>query len=143
MKSNVKILSIEAIRGFAAIYVLLGHIVLLYKPYSFIPRYEFLIKTLFGYGHQAVILFFIVSGFSIHYSSSTVNFIKKGSLKDYLFKRMRRIYPLFLISIVLAYLVLYHIQIPSNWIRNTLSFFFLTDLSTGLIAAPIPTNGSI
>jgi len=67
------ILSIEAIRGIAAIYVMLGHIVQLYQVYSYFPGYEFAIKTVFGYGHQAVLLFFIVSGFSITYSSYDID----------------------------------------------------------------------
>lgn len=140
IKLKTKIVSIEAIRGFAAIYVLLGHIVQLYKPYSFFPEYEFLIKTLFGYGHQVVILFFIVSGFSIHYSSSNIDFTKNKNLNEYLFKRGRRLYPLFLISLIIAFFVLYLTQMQSDLIRNTLSFFFLTDISTGSIADPIPTN---
>ena len=68
MAKTQKILSIEAIRGFAAIYVVLGHIILLFQPYTLFPKFEFLIKTAFGYGHEAVILFFIVSGFSIQYA---------------------------------------------------------------------------
>jgi peptidoglycan/LPS O-acetylase OafA/YrhL len=139
-KSKTKILTIEAIRGFAAIYVLLGHIVLLYQPYSFVPMFEFPIKILFGYGHEAVILFFIVSGFSIHFSTSNIDFIKKGCLNDYLFKRFRRLYPLFAISIILSFVVMFIAQIPSNWTRNILSLFFLTDISSGSISDPIPTN---
>jgi len=65
VKVQLKIFSIEAIRGFAAIYVIIGHIVLLYNPQNFFPQIGFLIKTAFSFGHQAVILFFIVSGFSI------------------------------------------------------------------------------
>lgn len=134
------ILTIEGIRGFAAIYVMLGHFVLLYKPYTFTPGLEFVIKTLFGYGHQAVILFFIVSGFSIHYSSTKYDFTNKRDLNDYFFKRIRRIYPLFLISLLIALVVLYITKSPSDWNRNILSFLFLTDISKGAIVDPIQTN---
>ncbi len=132
--------SIEAIRGFAAIYVLLGHIVLLYKPYSYFPKSQFVMKTIFGYGHEAVILFFIVSGFSIYYSSRFTNFKNKDELKLYFYKWFRRIYPIFFISLLLALLVLYITGLSSDLNRNILSFLFLTDISRGSIANPIPTN---
>jgi len=134
------ILSIEAIRGIAAIYVMLGHIVQLYQVYSYFPGYEFAIKTVFGYGHQAVLLFFIVSGFSITYSSYDIDLSDKESLKVYFFKRFRRIYPLFLIVLLFSLLVLKITAIPSDLKRNVLSFLFLTDNASGSIADPIPTN---
>lgn len=140
-----KILAIEAIRGFAAIYVVLGHIVLLFQPQQFYPNKSFLIKTLFGYGHEAVILFFIVSGFSIHYSSSC-NLRSWKSIKDYLFKRFRRIYPLFFISLLFALIVLFVLHnngMKSTFVRNILSFLFLTDISKGSICNPISSNPPI
>jgi peptidoglycan/LPS O-acetylase OafA/YrhL len=140
MVKGKRILTIEAIRGFAAIYVLLSHIVQLYRPYSYFPKSQFIIKTIFGYAHEAVILFFIVSGFSIYYSSRLTNFKNIDELKLYFFKRFRRIYPIFFISLFLALLVLYITDISSNLISNILSFLFLTDISTGSIANPIPTN---
>ena len=135
-----KILTIEAIRGFSAIYVMLGHIVLLYKPYEFFPKYEFITKTLFGYGHQAVLLFFIVSGFSITYSSSKLDVSDLQNIKDYFFKRFRRIYPLFFIILLISLFVLNVTGTESDIKRNILSFFFLTDIATGSILNPIPTN---
>jgi peptidoglycan/LPS O-acetylase OafA/YrhL len=138
-----KILTIEAIRGGAAIYVMLGHIVLLYKPYTFFPSYEFITKTIFGYGHQAVLLFFIVSGFSITYSSGISDFSDRQNLRDYLFKRFRRIYPLFIIALLISLFVLLITGTDSDYKRIILSFFFLTDLGPGSIVAPIPTNPPI
>ena len=135
-----RILSIEAIRGGAAIYVMLGHIVLLYKPYQFFPEFEFLTKTIFGYGHQAVLLFFIVSGFSITYSSSRMDMSDFQSLKDYLYKRFRRIYPLFFLVLVVSLIVLKITGMDSGFARNVLSFIFLTDTASGAIMNPIPTN---
>ena len=135
-----RILSIEAIRGGAAIYVMLGHIVQLYQIPSHFPHYEFFIKTIFGYGHQAVLLFFIVSGFSITYSSSIANLSDFNALKEYLFKRFRRIYPLFFIVLVVSLVVLQITGIDSSLARNILSFLFLTDTASGALINPIPTN---
>lgn len=136
-----KILSIEGVRGFAAIYVMLGHFVLLFQPYSFHPEYSSIIKNLFGQGHYAVILFFIVSGFSIHYSSTNSSFDTRKSLVEYFYKRIRRIYPIFFISLLLAIVVLILCENEHSSIKRViLSFFFLTDLSPGNISLPIPTN---
>ncbi len=135
-----KIRTIEAIRGFAAIYVMLGHIVQFYKPYVFFPKYEFITKTLFGYGHQAVLLFFIVSGFSITYSSSNMDISDPRNIKDYFFKRFRRIYPLFFIVLLISLFVLPVTGTESDIKRNIMSFFFLTDIAAGSILNPIPTN---
>ncbi len=138
--SKKKILTIEAIRGLAAIYVLLAHIVQLYNLNSFFPGFEFVIKTIFGFAHQAVILFFIVSGFSIHFNYSSKNLITKKEIGVYFRKRMVRLYPIFLISLILSLMVLYITQTPSDYLRNILSFIFLTDTSKGAIVHPIPTN---
>lgn len=135
-----KILSIEAIRGFAALYVMLGHIVLILHPFIFFPASKFLVKTIFGYGHQAVILFFIVSGFSIHYSSVNSDLSNSKEIKDYYYKRFRRIYPLLFISLIFSLIVLWITGIESGWLRNILSFFMVTDISSGSIADPIATN---
>lgn len=135
-----KILSIEAIRGFAAIYVLLGHSMMFFQPYVFCPQYEFIIKAFFGFAHQAVILFFIVSGFSIHYSSPKEGFNTRKSISEYFYKRIRRIYPLFLFSLLIACVVLVICQMDASIKRVVLSFFFLTDIAEGSIALPIPTN---
>jgi peptidoglycan/LPS O-acetylase OafA/YrhL len=135
-----KILSIEAIRGFAAIYVMLGHIVQLYRVYDYFPKLEFMIKTLFGFGHEAVILFFMVSGFSIHYSSSLVDYTKKNELKQYFYKRLKRIYPLFLLCLIFSLVVLFLTDETSNIKRNILSFLFLTDVTYGALVNPIATN---
>lgn len=140
IEAKKKILSIEAIRGFAAIYVMLGHIVLLFQPYVFFPEYKFICKTIFGYGHQAVLLFFIVSGFSITYSSSNINIYDKYKIKEYLFKRFRRIYPLFFIALLISLSILPISGAQSDIKRDILSFFFITDTAPGSIVDPIPTN---
>ena len=140
--SRRKILSIEAIRGFAAIYVVLDHIIFLYQPYIFCPEYKHIMKALFGLGHPAVLLFFIVSGFSIHYSSSNLAHNRK-SICEYFYKRIRRIYPLFVFSLLLAIGVLCILRLDVEIKQIVLSFLFLTDIFFGSICEPIFTNGPI
>lgn len=95
---------LNGVRGLAALYVLIGHARwLLWEGYSdgFVKHpssYSLISKGLvyllavFGQGHIAVILFFVLSGFVIHYSTvkdinSTINY------KDYFQRRFLRIYP--------------------------------------------------
>jgi peptidoglycan/LPS O-acetylase OafA/YrhL len=67
---------LEAVRGFAAVYVMLGHI---FSDHS----------ILFRFGQEAVILFFLLSGFVIMYSYSRGN---DKSMRVFLLKRSLRIY---------------------------------------------------
>jgi peptidoglycan/LPS O-acetylase OafA/YrhL len=140
VKNRKKLISIESVRGLSAIYVMLGHIVLLYKPYQFFPGYEFVIKTIFGFGHQAVLLFLVVSGFSITYNSPLLKHPHDFKAGDYYYKRFRRIYPLFFIALVISLIVLLITEEPFESRRIILSFVFLTDISKGSVSDPISTN---
>mgnify|MGYP006051652203 FL=1 len=79
-------------RGFAAFYVLMHHL----RPLRDTP-----FDILFRFGQEAVILFFLVSGFVIYLSCQA----SKPSLSKYLAARAMRIYPVFLLSILLSYVV--------------------------------------
>lgn len=65
---------------------------------------------LFKYGHEAVIVFFVLSGFVIHLKQASPDFIySKFSLIEYLKKRIIRIYPTLITSFVLCAAVDYFI----------------------------------
>ena len=73
---------LNSIRAFAALYVMIAHLMLeIFKGSSFI--------FLFKFGQEAVMLFFLLSGFVIsisYFKNPNINF---GS---YFIKRFRRIY---------------------------------------------------
>lgn len=87
------LIRLDYLRGFASFYVLLAHL---------LETTEFMIESsfieVFKQGQVAVILFFILSGFVINYNYCK----KKISIRTYFIKRFRRIYPLFLISLILS-----------------------------------------
>jgi peptidoglycan/LPS O-acetylase OafA/YrhL len=64
---------LDVLRGFAALYVMIGHAVWLlwvgYHPYLATGGHRALAyaSELTRFGHQAVLLFFLLSGFCIHY----------------------------------------------------------------------------
>jgi len=79
-----KFIKLECLRGFAALYVVLNH----NAKFS----YEVLgvdLGLLFRFGQEAVILFFLISGFVIYYSytrnptQTFWNYFKKRSLRIY------------------------------------------------------------
>ncbi len=93
-----KLSKLEAIRGAAAFYVVLHH---LFSHEIRIFGYD--ISIIFRFGQEAVILFFILSGFVIQYSYSKFPDV---SFKSYFLKRFSRIYiPLILVFIVHYFLL--------------------------------------
>jgi peptidoglycan/LPS O-acetylase OafA/YrhL len=113
------LLFLDGLRGLAALYVMIGHARwLLWEGYSegyvkHPEQYSMLNKTLmyffslFKFGHEAVLFFFVLSGFVIHLKYAR-NLSKLSPLKfgfsDYLYRRIKRIYPPFLIAILITFL---------------------------------------
>lgn len=88
-----RLLGIEALRGFAAVYVFIGHAVLsLIRP-------EGVAAFPFKFGGEAVILFFLISGFTVTYSHLNST---DQCFKDYFRKRFLRIYPIFALSLLIS-----------------------------------------
>jgi peptidoglycan/LPS O-acetylase OafA/YrhL len=87
---------LDDIRGFAAIYVIIHHLV---NPFKFIPSP---IQFIFSFGQEAVILFFLLSGFVIYTSCSRY---PKLDFRNYFLRRWRRIYFPFFIAILISIFV--------------------------------------
>lgn len=112
-----KLIALEAIRGMAALYVVIHHAQLL--PNSGLGRILY-------FGQEAVIIFFLLSGFVI--ALSTKN--KSITAKQYITSRAVRIYPIFLLSILLAYMFSGFPTLDSTtWINLFGNIFMLQDIS--------------
>ena len=88
---------LEALRGFAAFYVLLHHVSSSYLGWK---------HTVWGFpfrfGQEGVLVFFLLSGFVIYHAHGPHR--RQGNdFASYLVKRGRRIYPIFGLSLLLAY----------------------------------------
>ncbi|MDP5106344.1 MAG: acyltransferase [Polaribacter sp.] len=122
MKNN-KLQKLEAIRGFSALYVVFFHM-LPQKIYFLGINVGFL----FRFGQEAVIMFFILSGFVIKHSWETS---ENKRFKHYFFKRFIRIYiPLFFIFI-LAYCAKSYTEgglANPNWTTLLGNIFMLQDV---------------
>jgi peptidoglycan/LPS O-acetylase OafA/YrhL len=118
-KSANQIKFIDGLRGLAALYVMIGHCRwLLWEGYeSFLSHksnYSYLSKALvyflatFKYGHEAVMFFFVLSGFVIHYKYS-VKLSEDAFLSfeyfNYIGRRIKRLVPPLLFAILLTCLL--------------------------------------
>jgi len=94
MTTRGNISQLDSIRGFAAVYVFLHHARL--WPNSGFGSFLYL-------GQEAVILFFLLSGFVIYFSTR-VDPAKSPTVATYLVHRFRRIYPIMSFALALAFL---------------------------------------
>lgn len=114
---------LHGLRGLAAVYVMLGHARWLLwegftegfakhpEQYSLLGKLGAYASLVLYYGHQAVIFFFVLSGFVIHlrYAKALQQAANPTTVKfdyvPYLWRRWRRIYPLFLFAIIATFLI--------------------------------------
>ncbi|MFS8981255.1 acyltransferase [Cupriavidus necator] len=89
-----KLDTLEGLRGFAAAYVFLHHLN---------PLQGTMFELLFKFGQEAVILFFLVSGFVIYYAQNRSG--AHTTMASFLRARALRIYPIFLAALAVAAVV--------------------------------------
>lgn len=100
---------LDAVRGATALYVLIGHAAILLfasrHDAALVSRSARAIADLlsvFAFGHQAVIMFFVLSGFCIHWKQSGGSSSRPFDANDYARRRLRRIAPPYYFAIVLT-----------------------------------------
>ena len=147
VKSN-NLLFLDGLRGIAAFYVLVGHSRWLLwegysnyqlhkQQYSVIEKFLVYFLSLFKYGHEMVLFFFVLSGFVIHLRYSTQisnNTFIRFDFKNYIFRRMKRIYPPLIVAILVGFLFdtfgrhlgysIYFQKTPNMVINNNVSVDF-------------------
>lgn len=116
-----KLEKLEALRGFAALYVVLHHMRLFeYSKLGYLT----------SQGQAAVMLFFVLSGFVIFLSVYKFSSQKSFEWKPYMVKRFRRIYPVLIVAMILAY-VTSSIRagsiLPPDWTNLIGNLFNLQD----------------
>jgi peptidoglycan/LPS O-acetylase OafA/YrhL len=113
MRPNFKIL--DGLRGIAATYVLVNHSrgnllmggneyakITPVEKWSLFDKFYYSILQTTSLGREFVILFFILSGFSIAYSLQ-----KKATVLEFYERRLLRLYPPYLIALIWAAVVFY------------------------------------
>ncbi|RZK11109.1 MAG: acyltransferase [Flavobacterium sp.] len=140
-----KFLFLDGLRGLAALYVMIGHARWLlwegYQNFTTHPdNYSHFDKALmyffsfFKWGHEFVLLFFVLSGFVIHYSYSTKlkdNQNAKLNFTQYFYRRAKRIYPPFLLALLLTFLLDWTGRVMNYSIYNGTSPYELMNVHIG------------
>ena len=132
-------MALDVIRALSAVYVVIHHIVVnstIAGP----------LVVIFKYGPEAVIVFFLLSGFVIF--ANERNRVQR-SAKSYYLRRIRRIYPPLLVAFAVSALVawldgtLARDFVPVTLVLNLLSLQDLGDFKPGVIAYPFLGNGPL
>lgn len=87
---------LECLRGAAAFYVFLHHYV-----HVVVTPHVAWVGKFFKFGQFAVLLFFVVSGFVIYYSSIARD--RELTFRSYFIRRFRRIYPPFVLALLITW----------------------------------------
>jgi peptidoglycan/LPS O-acetylase OafA/YrhL len=128
-----KLWPLEAIRGAAAVYVVAYHAQLGGKTWM---------RSIFALGPEAVMVFFLLSGFVIYYSHTARR--TPDSFRVYFLRRFRRIYPLFILALVFTYLmacVREHQMAPPELKTAAGNLLMLQDITWVKAGAWVPTYG--
>ena len=136
-----KLEKLDALRGLAALYVVIHHSVS-----NSVMLFGLNIAFLFRFGEEAVILFFLLSGFVINYS-----FVKgrDKTFRTYFFKRATRIYIPLLIVMALGYamecygageIVNAH---PRELLLNLMMLQDISDLKPNVVVDPYMHNSPL
>ena len=118
LKMGNKLYFLHGIRGLAALYVLIGHsrwllwegysnYILNLNQYSAFDKILVYLFSMFKFGDEAVLVFFILSGFVIHlkYSRNLINNNTQFDFADFFKRRLKRIYPPLVLCIFLTFIL--------------------------------------
>lgn len=164
LKVNTNVSSfLNLMRAFAAFLVLIGHLrAFILVPYGNVEVSNIIIKFIYlisGFGHQAVMIFFVISGYLVGGEALSKYFNKEINtvyIKKYLIKRFSRIYivlvPALIIGFTLDYLGVFifhdlysnffHISSMNYNVLNRLSFDVFIGNLFSLQTILVPTFGS-
>lgn len=123
---------LDLIRGFAAWAVMWGHLrALFFIEFQHIEHSSPLLKVLYfstGFGHQAVMVFFVLSGFFISSAVMSRRISGNWSWRDYAIDRSARLYVVLIPALLLGWL----------WDRAGSSIF----AATGIYSQPLEGFGA-
>ncbi|RZL50971.1 MAG: acyltransferase, partial [Pedobacter sp.] len=110
VSSKKKVEVIEYLRGFAAFYVVIHHFLGFTELKKNVPE---IFHFPFRFGQEIVLLFFLMSGFVIYAANQK---IRDKFFLEYLKKRVIRIYPTFILTLILSIIIL---KINNEYLKQT------------------------
>jgi peptidoglycan/LPS O-acetylase OafA/YrhL len=107
--SSASSVHLDAVRGFAALFVLLGHLrTLFYKPYDQLGPHKSAAVAMTYWitsgeiAHECVIVFFVLSGYLVGGSVIRMLAMGRWSWSEYLLRRFARLYTVLIPALVLG-----------------------------------------
>jgi len=113
----IRIKILDSLRGVAALIVLFHHLFKLNEFYfEKVTTTSFfkILNLISGLNHEAVMFFFILSGFSIGLSLQNRILNTKASLNYYLYRRFKRILPIYWLALIFTLFIGYVARITYN-----------------------------
>jgi peptidoglycan/LPS O-acetylase OafA/YrhL len=107
LNKSRRLLELDALRGIAAIGVVLFHYLVAFVDIYDRPTEIFPLFRYFRYGSHGVELFFIISGFVIFMSLERTN-----NSSDFIFGRFSRLYPTYWTAVILSFTVVTIARLP-------------------------------
>lgn len=127
-----KFFRLDAARGFVALYVVFGH-----TFYGQLGAADPLLR----FGQEAVMAFFVISGFVIMWTTSGIG--SKREFSSYFFKRFARIYSVWVPGVVLLVLIAsieagrLVLESPERFLGNALMLQDVPNMKPAVMSAPL------
>lgn len=119
--SRHRIYELDALRGIAALSVVLYHYTTRYG--ELFQRHRDPYPLHVSYGHLGVQLFFIISGFVIY-----MTLVNARSVAEFAIKRATRLYPAYIVAVILTYELVTMYHLPGRQVSLTTALLNLTML---------------
>jgi len=144
-----RVRELDAIRGIAALVVVVHHVFLVFQAEmrtALNPWIYEAVNVLQGYNKEAVLLFFVLSGYSIGLSTAKTPPSSWQRTRDYLIRRAKRILPLYYLSFAWTFLLgcIYGLDRPSfqvSTLLGNMAFLQTSASSKGNWFEPYGDNG--
>lgn len=103
---NNRLVHLDCLRGVAGLLVVMSHLrAFLFVPFAQLKSPGLLVKVFFlvtGFGHQAVMIFFVLSGYLVGGSVISSLQSEKWAWKEYLLRRMSRLWVVLIPALLLT-----------------------------------------
>lgn len=121
INSSRRLYELDALRGIAALLVVIFHYTSRYEELFIKTEMEFPFRV--SYGHYGVQLFFVISGFVIYMS-----LLRSKSILDFTIKRIIRLYPAYIFAVILTFSVVSLLGLEGREVTNIEAIINLTML---------------
>jgi peptidoglycan/LPS O-acetylase OafA/YrhL len=134
--SKLRLSYLDGLRALAALYVVLFHAVMGFAADQ--PGPFRLLRLLFGFGHEAVAIFIVLSGYCLMLPvTRSVNGQLNGGFRGYLARRAFRILPPYFAALALSLLLIRFVPVLSRAGTGTIWDDSLPGLGFGAIASHV------